>query len=124
MISWFRVPPLDGSLVRLEQLTMDHAQDLALAAEEDRSSYDFTLVPRAEGVGEYLAAQFERAELGLIPFAQIRLADGRAVAARRTGTLGTGPAVSVSLFAPWRSGSPGLPHLLTAQVSTPRRSSC
>jgi|SRR5882757_6243993 len=79
MIPWFRVPPLDGSLVRLEQLSLSHAQDLALAAEQDRSSYDFTLVPRAEGVGEYLAAQFERTEQGLIPFAQIRQTDGRAV---------------------------------------------
>jgi RimJ/RimL family protein N-acetyltransferase len=79
MIPWFRVPVLEGSLVRLETLSFSHEKDLAAAAEEDRSSYDFTLVPRAEEVGGYLAAQFERTEQGLIPFAQIRQTDGRAV---------------------------------------------
>jgi N-acetyltransferase len=79
MIPWFRVPALEGSLVRLEPLSVSHAQDLAVAAEEDRSSYAFTLVPRADEVGAYLAAQFERAEQGLIPFAQIRRTDGRAM---------------------------------------------
>jgi hypothetical protein len=44
------VPVLHGSLIRLEPLAMSHAPDLARAAEEDRSSYDFTLVPRAAEV--------------------------------------------------------------------------
>lgn len=66
-------------MVRIEPLSARHTQDLAVAAEEDRSSYQFTLVLRAEEVGNYLAAQFERAEEGLIPFAQVRQADGRAV---------------------------------------------
>lgn len=79
MIPWFRVPTLEGSLVQLEPLSVRHAEDLAVAVEEDRSSYDFTLVPRAHEVGAYLAAQFERAEQGLVPFAQIRRADGRTV---------------------------------------------
>jgi len=79
MIPWFRVPVLEGSLVRLEQLTFDHAGDLAVAVEEDRGSYGFTLVPRADEVGDYLAKQFERAEQGLVPFAQIRRSNGRAV---------------------------------------------
>lgn len=43
----FDVPALVGSVVRLEPLSMDHAADLARAAEEDRSSYAFTLVPHA-----------------------------------------------------------------------------
>jgi N-acetyltransferase len=72
-------PVLDGSLVRLEPLGVRHAEDLAVAAEEDRGSYGFTLVPRAGEVGGYLSAQFARAAQGLIPFAQIRRADGRAV---------------------------------------------
>ncbi|MGH7841043.1 MAG: GNAT family N-acetyltransferase [Candidatus Binataceae bacterium] len=71
------VPALQGSLVRLEPLSMSHAQDLAQAAEEDRSAYAFTLVPRAAEVEAFLAAQFARA--GLTPFAQIRLRDGKAV---------------------------------------------
>ncbi|MDQ2706264.1 MAG: GNAT family N-acetyltransferase [Actinomycetota bacterium] len=79
MIPWFRVPVLEGSLVRLEPLSVSHADDLAVAVEEDRTSYCFTFVPRAHEVGDYLAAQFERAEQGLVPFAQIRRADDRAV---------------------------------------------
>ena len=58
---------------------MEHADDLRLAVEEDRSTYDFTVVPRADEVEEYLTTQFARVEEGLIPFAQIRQADGRAV---------------------------------------------
>jgi N-acetyltransferase len=71
------VPVLPGSLVRLEPLAMSHAADLARAAEEDRSSYRFTMVPRAADVTDYLAAQLARA--GLTPFAQVRVRDGRAV---------------------------------------------
>jgi RimJ/RimL family protein N-acetyltransferase len=77
--SYLDVPALDGSLVRLEPLSPGHAPDLARAAEEDRGSYAFTLVPRAAEVGDYLAAQFTRAAQGLTPFAQIRRSDGRAV---------------------------------------------
>jgi len=74
------VPVLRGSLVRLERLSVRHAGDLAVSAEEDRGAYRFTRVPRAAEVGEYLAAHFERAENGtMVPFAQIRQADGRAV---------------------------------------------
>ena len=67
------VPVLRGSLVRLEPLALSHAPHLARAAEEDRSSYDFTMVPRADRVTEYVAAQLARD--GLTPFAQ----DGEAV---------------------------------------------
>jgi RimJ/RimL family protein N-acetyltransferase len=73
------IPALEGSLVRIEPLSARHAADLGLAAEEDRASYGFTFVPRADEVGDYLATQFARTAKGLIPFAQIRLADGRAV---------------------------------------------
>jgi RimJ/RimL family protein N-acetyltransferase len=79
VVPWFRVPTLEGSLVRLEPLSFVHIQDWAVAAEEDRSSYRFTLVPRADEVESYIAAQFERTEQGLVPFAQVRLADGHAV---------------------------------------------
>ena len=74
------IPALDGSLVRLEPLSVRHAADLAAAAEEDRTAYAFTQVPRAWEVDDYLAAHFERVAAGrLAPFAQIRRADGRAV---------------------------------------------
>jgi N-acetyltransferase len=74
-----KVPVLEGSLVRLEPLAICHAGDLTAAAEEDRGSYGHTLVPRGSEVGGYLDAQFARAAQGLIPFAKVRRADGRAV---------------------------------------------
>ena len=71
---------LRGRLVRLEPLSRFHAVDLAIAAEEDRSEYGFTWVPNTAEIEEYLDAQLERAQSGkLTPFAQVRLADGRAV---------------------------------------------
>jgi RimJ/RimL family protein N-acetyltransferase len=74
------VPALGGALVRLEPLTKFHAMDLGDAAEEDRATYGFTWVPRRAEVEDYLSSQFQRAESGkLIPFAQIRLSDRRAV---------------------------------------------
>lgn len=74
------VPTLHGLLVRLEPLSERHAADLSVAAEEDRSAYSFTWVPHGSEIAEYLDAQFEWAEGGtLIPFAQIRLTDERAV---------------------------------------------
>ncbi|MFI0356815.1 GNAT family N-acetyltransferase [Actinomadura sp. 9N407] len=79
MGTWFDVPVLEGSLVRLEPLSLDHVDDLALAAEEDRGSYAFTLVPRAGEVTAFVRAHFARAEQGVVPFAQVRRADGRAV---------------------------------------------
>ncbi|QYC37686.1 hypothetical protein Nocox_00235 [Nonomuraea coxensis DSM 45129] len=58
---------LAGSSVRLEPLTMEHAAGLAEAAEEDRASYGFTLVPRGPGMRGYVATQLARR--GLTPFA-------------------------------------------------------
>ena len=59
---------------------MQHAEDLAAAAEEDRRAYDFTQVPHGDGIREYLAAHFERVATGkLAPFALIRQSDSRAV---------------------------------------------
>ena len=71
------VPALSGSLVRIEPLSAAHVPDLAEAAEENRGSYGFTWVPRAAEVADYVREQQER--VGLTPFAQIRLADGKAV---------------------------------------------
>ncbi|WP_028934896.1 GNAT family N-acetyltransferase [Pseudonocardia spinosispora] len=74
------VPVLEGSLVRLEPLSTVHAEDLAVAAEEDRSSYGMTSVPRGAQVPAFLATHVERARGGrMAPFAQIRRGDGRAV---------------------------------------------
>ena len=75
-------PVLEGALVRLEPLEHRHAADLAVAAEEDRGSFAFTWVPRAEEIGAYIDAQSERAADGrLAPYAQVSVATGRAVGA-------------------------------------------
>ncbi|MEU3525860.1 GNAT family protein [Streptomyces sp. NPDC038707] len=75
-------PVLEGALVRLEPLEHRHAADLAVAAEEDRSSYRFTWVPSAAEVEEYIDVQLARAADGkLAPYAQVDRASGRAVGA-------------------------------------------
>ncbi|KQX82739.1 MULTISPECIES: GNAT family N-acetyltransferase [unclassified Streptomyces] len=75
-------PVLEGALVRLEPLEQRHAAELAVAAEENRQTYDFTWVPRAHEVGDYVDAQLARAATGMLaPYAQISLASGRAVGA-------------------------------------------
>jgi RimJ/RimL family protein N-acetyltransferase len=74
------VPALQGSLVRLEPLSTTHAADLMAAAEERRTTYQFTYVPNAADVTAYIATQLARARAGeVIPFAQVRLSDGQAV---------------------------------------------
>ena len=79
------VPVLAGSLVRLEPLTTEHAGDLAEAAEEDRASYGFTLVPRGAEVPDYVAAQLSRR--GLTPFAQVMAGVSRSTAALPGGAF-------------------------------------
>ncbi|MFC7257538.1 GNAT family N-acetyltransferase [Streptomyces lutosisoli] len=75
-------PVLEGALVRLEPLDPCHTEDLAVAAEEDRGSYAFTWVPRADEVGQYIDAQLARAATGkLAPYAQVSVASGRAIGA-------------------------------------------
>jgi N-acetyltransferase len=75
-------PVLEGRLVRLEPLAHRHAADLAVAAEEDRSSYAFTWVPRSVQVHDYIDSQLARAATGsMAPYAQIAMSSGRAVGA-------------------------------------------
>lgn len=75
-------PVLEGRLVRLEPLGHEHGADLAIACEEDRSSYAFTWVPRATEVGAYIDAQLERKASGrLAPYAIVGGVTGRAVGA-------------------------------------------
>jgi N-acetyltransferase len=75
------VPELVGPLVRLEPLAERHIPDLASAAAEDRSSYAFTSVPDAAGMPGYVRDLLD--DPGAVPFAQVRVADGRAVGATR-----------------------------------------
>jgi len=51
---------LRGHFVRLEPLSMHHSADLAISAEEDRSQYGFTWVPRASDIEDYLEVQLRR----------------------------------------------------------------
>jgi RimJ/RimL family protein N-acetyltransferase len=75
-------PVLTGELVRLEPLDHGHTADLAVAAEENRGTYAYTWVPRADEVGDYVDAQLARAATGrLAPYAQVSVATGRAVGA-------------------------------------------
>jgi N-acetyltransferase len=75
----FDVPVLEGTRVRLVPLGPEHVPDLAVAVEENRSTYGFTTVPRADEVDRYIQTQLDRRDDGLFPFAQIRSSDKRAV---------------------------------------------
>ncbi|GAA2482472.1 N-acetyltransferase [Winogradskya humida] len=73
-------PMLVGSVVRLEPLAHRHAEDLAVAAAEDRRSYGFTSVPAVGEVEERIGVQLGLAAAGsLMPFAQVVVDSGRAV---------------------------------------------
>jgi RimJ/RimL family protein N-acetyltransferase len=75
-------PVLEGALVRLEPLEHRHTAELAVAAEEDRGTYAYTWVPRADEVGSYVDQQLARAATGrLAPYVQVSVATGRAVGA-------------------------------------------
>lgn len=75
-------PVLEGRLVRLEPLSQRHAPDLARAVEEDRGSYAFTWVPRADEVEQYIDGLLATAATGkLAPYAQVARTSGRAVGA-------------------------------------------
>jgi N-acetyltransferase len=75
-------PVLEGSRVRLEPLTHEHAGDLRTAVARGRDSFGWTWVPTPDQVGAYIDAQLERAATGqLKPYAQIALDSGRAVGA-------------------------------------------
>ncbi|WP_406126254.1 GNAT family N-acetyltransferase [Streptomyces sp. NBC_00989] len=75
-----KAPLLAGELVRLEPLGHRHVAELAVAAEENRGSYEFTWVPRADEVRAYVDAQLGRAATGqLAPYAQVSTATGKAV---------------------------------------------
>jgi RimJ/RimL family protein N-acetyltransferase len=110
MAAWHDAPTLHGTLVRLEPLTVGHASDLAQAAEEDRTAYAFTLVPRADAVEAYVHAHLERAAQGaFVPFAQIRLADQRAAGCTAFGNPRTWPGrtdvCAVEIGWTWLAGS-------------------
>ncbi|GAB3685843.1 GNAT family protein [Actinocorallia lasiicapitis] len=71
-------PVLDGELVRLEPLSERHVDDLRKAVEEDRGTYGFTTVPRAEEIDGYITGGLG-SDMTLVLFAQVRVSDGVAV---------------------------------------------
>jgi N-acetyltransferase len=83
------VPVLSGKLVRLEPLGREHLEDLVASVAGDRSTFGFATVPDGPGaVAAYVEQRLVRARAGeLVPFAQVRLADQRAVGSTSFGNL-------------------------------------
>jgi len=77
--------PLTGRHVQLEPLSLDHVHQLVVAANEDRTSYGWTLVPHTvAGMSTYVSNLLADAEAGrVVPFAQRRLSDLRVVGCTR-----------------------------------------
>jgi RimJ/RimL family protein N-acetyltransferase len=76
---------LSGRHVRLEPLSLDHADALVAAATVDRSTYDWTLVPDGlDAMRSYISGlDAERLRGSAMPFAQRRVADDRIVGCTR-----------------------------------------
>lgn len=83
------VPEQRGRLVRLEPLRIGHIDALVAAAEEDRSSFAWTSVPRTPAaMARQVEALLEAQRVGdTIPFVQIQRSDGRPVGMTRYLTL-------------------------------------
>ncbi|MFJ9196719.1 GNAT family N-acetyltransferase [Streptomyces flaveolus] len=77
-------PVLGGTSVRLEPLGPQHAADLARAAEEERGTYGFTWVLRAEEADAYLDARARHGTAGALRADLPRHGTG----GRRHGVLG------------------------------------
>ena len=89
MVPRLEVPTLAGDVVRLEALSAKHVDDLLAASSERRDTYGWTTVPRGrDEVERYIGALLDAvAEGETVAFAQVRLADGRAVGVTRFLTL-------------------------------------
>ena len=76
---------LEGAHVRLAPLSLTHAPQLTAAANRERSTYGFTAVPATEQAMEaYIGGLLADAERDqVVPFAQVRVADGAAVGCTR-----------------------------------------
>ncbi len=80
---------LEGRFVRLEPLSEVHVEALAEASAEDRATYGFTTVPNGlDEMRAYVRQAVTDREAGLgIPFAQVRVSDGRVVGTTRFTNL-------------------------------------
>ena len=76
---------LEGRHVRLEPLAQRHVEALALAADADRSPYEWSFVPQGvAAMSAYVAAALaERAAGSALPFATVRNADAAVIGSTR-----------------------------------------
>jgi RimJ/RimL family protein N-acetyltransferase len=74
-------PTLTGERVRIEPLTLDHVDDLVVAAADNRDTYDWTTVPDGrDSVDRYARGLLALADAGeWVPFVQVATDTGRAV---------------------------------------------
>ena len=80
---------LEGTHVRLEPLTMQHAEALVAAASEDRSAYDWTWVPDGDdAMCEYISTALElAARHEAVPFATVHRPTGKVIGTTRFATF-------------------------------------
>ncbi len=80
---------LEGTVVRLEPLTLDHVPALARAAGQSRDTYGFTWVPSTEAEARsYVEAALRDQASGIaMPFATIRRETGEVVGNTRFGNI-------------------------------------
>ena len=78
-------PTLTGKHVQLEQLSLDCAEELTAAGNEDRSTYGFTAVPpTVEGMQRYITGLLDDQQARTaVPFVQRRVSDGVLVGCTR-----------------------------------------
>ncbi len=100
-------PTLTGRHVQLEQLRIEHVDELVAAANEDRATYTWTAVPpTVVEMTAYVAGLLADQERGeVVPFVQRRIADGTLVGCTRylrlewwgdrTSVVGAGVSISV-----------------------------
>ena len=111
MSASYEIPTLVGQLVRLEPMAVQHVEGLVEAANEDRSTYLYTRIPKSkEEMGAYVRGLLEEWERGeAIPFVQIGVEDDVVVGATRFMTIRRDspgvPAFAVEIGGTWLSGS-------------------
>jgi RimJ/RimL family protein N-acetyltransferase len=102
---------LEGRFVRLEPLSPEHVDDLVEAANEDRSTYGFTGVPRDRAsMSSYIdGLRADAAADSVVPFAQRRVDDGALVGCTRfmnvTWWTGRATPAEVEIGGTWLSSS-------------------
>jgi len=82
-------PTLSGTHVGLEPLLLEHLDDLVAVARGPRETYRLTFVPEgSDAMRKYLQTALLLRDAGAaVPFATVRLADGRVVGSTRFGNL-------------------------------------